>query len=311
MSQTIEVASVNISTTKGTIKKPVDAIQVDAEGIAGDAHAGAWHRQISLLSDERIQAFAAQIGRAVAPGEFAENITLRGLDLGRAGLLDRFRIGDVELEVTQIGKKCHGDACAIYREVGKCIMPSEGLFCRVLRGGTIRPGDPVDFAPRALQLRVITLSDRAYRGAYQDRSGPRAAELLQAHLSRKRWHPRLDTTLLPDDADALRQALADCRREGVDVVVTTGGTGVGPRDITPETAASCCDKLIPGIMEAIRLKSAAANPHALLSRGVAGTAGSMLILTLPGSVRAVDEYLAQITRVLDHLLLTLHGVDAH
>lgn len=311
MSQPIEVTSVNISTEKGTTKRAVDAVRIDTEGIVGDAHAGPWHRQVSLLAQERVDAFSAEVGRTVAPGEFAENITLRGMDLGRVGLLDRFRIGEAELEVTQIGKTCHGDTCAIYREVGKCIMPTEGLFCRVLQGGTVRPGSEVDYRPHALQVRVLTLSDRAHRGAYQDRSGPRAAGLLQEHLESRRWHPGLDTLLLPDDPEALRRAIVSCREEGVDVVVTTGGTGVGPRDITPETVASCCDKLIPGIMEAIRIKHGAANPHALLSRAVAGVAGSMLILTLPGSVRAVEEYLAEITRSIDHLILSLHGVEAH
>ncbi|MBW1873271.1 MAG: MOSC domain-containing protein, partial [Deltaproteobacteria bacterium] len=123
MSKMAEVFSVNISKEKGTIKQPVDSIDLDLDGIVSDAHAGPWHRQVSLLSQESIQHFSEEIGRKIEPGEFAENITMQGIDLSQASLLDRFRIGPVELQLTQIGKKCHGDACAIFREVGKCVMP--------------------------------------------------------------------------------------------------------------------------------------------------------------------------------------------
>ena len=167
MSKTGEVVSVNVSVEKGTPKRPVERVVVDESGLVGDAHAGAWHRQVSLLSQESVDRFSLQAGRPIAPGEFAENLTISGLDLAQVALLDRFRLGAAELEVTQIGKVCHGDACAIFREVGACVMPKEGIFCRVLRGGTVRPGDRLDYLPRPLQCRVITLSDRARAGERQ------------------------------------------------------------------------------------------------------------------------------------------------
>ncbi len=311
MTVTSDIISVNISTEKGTPKSPVEQVVLDENGIVGDAHAGPWHRQVSLLSQESVDRFVERTGRAISPGEFAENITLRGLDLTAAAIMDRFRIGPVELEVTQIGKECHGDTCAIFREVGACVMPTEGIFCRVLQGGTARPGDPVEYLPRTMRFRIVTLSDRASRGDYADRSGPRVQELLEEFLHGTRWHTQIETLVLPDDADKLRAALEDARSSGVEVVFTTGGTGAGPRDITPETVMAVCDKTIPGIMEAIRAKFGARNPRALLSRSVAGVAGQTLIYALPGSVRAVEEYMGEILATLEHLILTVNGLDVH
>jgi molybdopterin adenylyltransferase len=311
MSNDTHVVSVNVSTEKGTVKEPVDAIDIDAHGIVGDAHAGPWHRQISLLAQESIDRFSEKMKRDFPPGVFAENITTRGIDLSGVRLLDRFRIGEVELEITQIGKKCHGDNCAVYREVGKCVMPKEGIFCRVLRPGTIRAGNRVDYLPRIWKFSVITLSDRAHRGEYPDRSGPKIADLIGSFGEKENFKTDIQTTVLPDDADRLLAALSAAGSDGVDVVFTTGGTGVGPRDITPEVVSSFCEKTIPGIMEAIRVKYGASKPNALLIRSVAGVAGKMLVFALPGSVKAVSEYMAEIEKTLGHLLMMLHGLDVH
>lgn len=311
MSNDGQVVSVNISTKKGTVKQPVEAIDIDADGVAGDAHAGPWHRQVSLLAQESIDRFSKKMKQDFKPGVFAENITTRGVDLSSARLLDRVRIGPVELEVAQIGKDCHGDGCAIYREVGKCVMPTDGIFCRVLQPGSVRPGDRLELIPRTWAFLVITLSDRAYRGEYSDRSGPKITGLIGEFAEKRGWKTDIQTVLLPDDADRLLTELSAAKNDGVDVVFTTGGTGVGPRDVTPEVVTSFCEKTVPGIMEAIRIKYGAEKPNALLSRSVAGVAGQMLVFALPGSVKAVVEYLAEIEKVLDHLLYMLYGLDAH
>ncbi|MBD3265577.1 molybdenum cofactor synthesis protein, partial [bacterium] len=135
--QTGIVVSVNVSEDKGQSKLPVECIVLDQYGIQGDAHAGDWHRQVSLLSKESIDRFQTARGIQVAAGQFGENIAVSGLDLQTVGILDRLTINKVELEVTQVGKACHGDGCSIYKEVGECIMPKEGIFCRVRKGGEI------------------------------------------------------------------------------------------------------------------------------------------------------------------------------
>ena len=306
-----EVVSLNVSEKTGTIKTPVEEMTFDARGVVGDAHAGAWHRQVSMLAQETIDEFIEAASRPTRPGEFAENITTRGIDLATAAILDRFRIGTVELELTQIGKKCHGDGCAIYQEVGNCVMPKQGVFCRVISPGTARAGDAIEFLPRPLRVLTITLSDRAAAGEYEDRSGPRARQILAEFFAPGRWHEQIGGLLMSDDADRLRTELTGAIDDGLDVIFTLGGTGVGPRDVAPETVRSVCEKIVPGIMDSIRLKFAAEKPAALLSRSVAGVAGTTQIYALPGSVHAVEEYLGEILKTLEHTLCMLHGLDVH
>lgn len=310
MSQ-LEVVSVNVSREKGTPKRPVEKIDIDDHGIVGDAHAGGWHRQVSLLGRQSIERFVEQTGRQVLPGEFAENITIDGLETSAVAVLDRLRLGDVELEISQIGKECHGEGCTIFQQVGKCVMPSEGIFARVVRGGTLAAGVRGEFLPRPLRVKVVTLSDRASAGEYADRSGPRIRELLESFFANRRWHLVIDCMILPDDPERLQHTLLTARQAGIDVIITTGGTGVGPRDATPEVVLAVCEKLLPGIVEHIRGKFGAENPNALLSRSVAGVAGTTQIYAIPGSVRAVEQYMGEILKTLEHLIFMLHGLDMH
>lgn len=307
----MRVVSVNISDSKGVAKHPVPVVTVNSTGIAGDAHSGAWHRQISLLAQESMVSLGEKAGREFKPGEFAENITTAGIDLEQVCLRDRLRIGAVELEVTQIGKKCHGDGCSIFKEVGSCIMPKQGLFARVIKGGEIRPGDTIEHRPGHLRIRIITLSDRASSGEYADRSGPAIDGALRRHFAASRWRIELTSRLLPDDETLLHRELEACVLDQMDLVFTTGGTGIGPRDITPDTVRPLLDKEIPGIMEFIRMKYGQTLPSALLSRSIAGVMGTTLVYTLPGSVKAVGEYLSEILPTLDHSLTMLWGIDSH
>ncbi len=311
MSQTFEVVSVNVSVEKGTVKLPQPAVEIDGRGLVGDAHAGPWHRQVSLLDEASRLRFHDETGREAAPGAFGENLTLRGLPAAEVAPLDRLSVGEVELEVTQIGKACHGTGCEIFHQVGRCVMPSEGLFARVRRGGRVAAGDRGVYHPRALKVLVVTLSDRAAAGVYPDRSGPRVCELLEKGLAGSRWHLTVESRILPDCAEDLHRTLTEALAGDVDAVFTTGGTGVGARDVTPEVVAGLCERLVPGIVEQIRTKHGAANPRARLSRAVAGVAGTTQLYALPGSVRAVEEYVPEILATFDHLLLMLHGVDAH
>lgn len=304
------LVAINLSAEKGVSKTPAARAAIDDLGVVGDAHAGPWHRQVSLLAQESIDRFGREAGRTFAPGEFAENLTSEGLDLADTSLLDRFRIGAAELEVTQLGKRCHGDGCAIFQAVGRCVMPKEGLFCRVLSGGEVAPGDRIVQVKRPLRALVVTLSDRASRGLYEDRSGPCVEALLVEHFARTRWRLQARRTVLPDDADALR-ALLVAEAPGCDVIVTTGGTGIGPRDITPDVVAAVADRQIPGVMEAIRVACGVSHPSALLSRSLAVVRNRTLIYALPGSVRAVQEYLAEILRSLEHAVCMVHGLDTH
>ncbi|MBP6871535.1 MAG: MOSC domain-containing protein [Bacteroidales bacterium] len=307
----IRVLSVNISEKKGTVKQPVDSICLDEWGVKNDAHAGPWNRQVSLLAKESVDKFSKAAGREIRFGEFAENITTDGIILHETHPLDRFIIGETELEVTQIGKECHGDSCAIFREVGNCVMPKEGIFCRVIRPGIVRPGDPIIFIEKIYKAIVITLSDRASQGIYEDKSGPRTIAILNDFFTQQNWKSEITHHIIPDDENELKSLLQKAKSDKTDIVITTGGTGIGPRDITPEAVRSVIDKEIPGIMELIRIKYGMEKPNALLSRSVAGVAGSTLIYALPGSVKAVNEYMAEISKTLRHSVFMLHGIDSH
>ena len=311
MPTSITVVSVNISEKKGTIKVPVPKIELNELGVASDAHAGYWHRQVSLLADESVQRFTHAAGRKINYGEFAENITTKGLELVNTHPLDRLTIGDVELEITQIGKECHGTSCAIFKEVGNCVMPKEGIFARVLKNGTVKAGDKVTYTPRIYKVLIITLSDRASRGEYSDRSGPKIEQLLSGFFENSKWGYSIDRKLIPDDKVALKALLEEAKQAQTDIVITTGGTGIGPRDITPDVVKSLLDKEIPGIMEMIRFKYGSLKPNALLSRAVAGVMNQTLVYTLPGSVKAVEEYMTEITPTLKHSIYMLHNLDAH
>ncbi len=307
----IKILSVNISEKKGTIKIPADKITLNLEGIEGDAHGGKWHRQVSLLGKESLEKSEPSLGRKLAYGEFAENITTEGFPLYQMKPFDRLVSGDVVLEVTQIGKKCHGSNCAIFQETGNCVMPKEGIFCRVLEGGGLTAGDILEYHPRTIQVHIVTLSDRASQGIYEDKSGPLLKNLAEAFFSESGRSVSVRNTVMPDDEMQLEELLKSLVKEKVDIIFTTGGTGIGPRDITPDVIKKLIDKEIPGIMEMIRIKYGMQFPNALLSRSIAGVAGKTLLYALPGNPKAVKEYCDEIFKTVEHSFRMLYNIDEH
>lgn len=318
----IKVLSVNVSQKKGTVKHPVPLIRLNEQGIEDDAHSGPWNRQVSLLGVESIRNFEQEAKRKIGFGEFAENMTTEGIELWNCQPLDRFTGNGVELEVTQIGKECHGSSCAIFREVGNCVMPREGIFARVVKPGTLSSEEVLTYLPKLFTARIITLSDRAMQGIYEDLSGPRIKELLESfipdsyatdlcHQSSIVRRLQTQTSLIPDDPGQLQQLLEESVAKGYDFIFTCGGTGIGPRDFTPDIVKPMLDKEIPGIMEMIRMKYGASKPNALVSRSVAGVIKRSLVFTLPGSVKAVNEYMDEIFKSLIHLIYMLHSLDNH
>ena len=296
-----EVISVNISEKKGTVKHPVDEIELQVGlGIVGDAHAGDWHRQVSLLDEASIEKMRNKGVKDLTPGIFAENITTQGIELFSLPLGTRLTIGGVELEVTQIGKECHHH-CQVYQQVGMCVMPTEGIFTRVITGGKIRPGDRITVLT-GIRVAVITLSDKGFAGQRADLTGPTLVEALAGKA--RVTH----TLLLPDDYDQLTQSLITlCDSGDVDVIFTTGGTGFAPRDITPEATLAVIDRQAPGIAEAMRAASMQITPRAMLSRAVAGIRKQTLIVNLPGSPKGAMECMAVFLPAMAHAVETLRG----
>ncbi|MDD5938099.1 MAG: molybdopterin-binding protein [Clostridiales bacterium] len=296
------IKAICISDRKGTAKHPVDRAELRTDwGIEGDAHAGHWHRQVSLLSLEQIEAFRAR-GAEVA---FGENLVVEGLDLRSLPVGTRLTCGGAVLELTQIGKECHSH-CAIYQAMGECIMPREGVFARVVRGGPLQAGDTLTVTPPDPAVRraaVMTLSDKGSRGERTDESGPLAARLLV-----QAGYEVGEELLLPDEQSRIEAELirlSDGRQ--CHLVVTTGGTGFSPRDVTPEATLAVAHRNASGIAEAIRAYSLAITPRAMLSRGASVIRGGTLIVNLPGSPKAVEESLTYILPALGHGIDILRG----
>lgn len=260
---------------------------------------------MSLLSFEKIEGFRAK-GAEVDFGDFGENLVVEGFDLRQIPVGTRFRIGDVILELTQIGKECHSH-CAIYHAVGDCIMPREGVFTEVIKGGKIKTGDTIEMLPlpedRPFTAAVVTLSDKGAKGEREDKSGPAIQELLE-----KEGYRVVETLLLPDGKQPLSKELcrlADQRQ--VNVIFTTGGTGFSERDLTPEATVDVCDRMANGIADAIRQYSLTITGRAMLSRAVSGIRKKTLIINLPGSPKAVKESLEYVLPQLEHGLGILRG----
>lgn len=296
-----KVIAVCTSEKKGTQKKAVDSIHLLEDwGIEQDAHAGKWHRQVSLLSHDKIEAFRAR-GAEVVDGAFGENIIVEGIDFATLPIGTKFYCNDAVLELTQIGKECH-NGCEIFQKMGECIMPKQGVFTRVLHGGDIRSGDEFKTL-LPFRVAVITVSDSGSAGLRADLSGPVIGDILE-----KNCYPVVHTALLPDERAQIATEMARLADEDVaDLILTTGGTGFSPRDFTPEATKDISERDVPGIPEAMRALSLSITPRAMLSRATAGIRKGTLIVNLPGSPKAVKECLEYILPALSHGLAILKG----
>lgn len=306
LSLTGTVRAVCISDHRGTEKHSIEEAHLIPDfGIEGDAHAGNWHRQVSLLSYERVKDFNER-GAGVIDGAFGENLVVEGMDFRRLPVGTRLYVGTAQLRMTQIGKECHTH-CSIYKKMGECIMPIQGVFAQVEKEGRVCAGDVMKAvlpAPdRPFTAAVITLSDKGAKGERTDESGPAAKAMLE-----EAGYEVVELLLLPDEPEQLKTQLirmADGRQ--VDLVLTSGGTGFSLRDRTPEATLAVADRNAPGIAEAIRYYSMQVTGRAMLSRGVSVLRKSTLIVNLPGSPAAVRESLGFVLKDLEHGLKVLRG----
>ena len=301
-----DILAVCTSDRKGIRKTNVrQAVFLENFGIQGDAHAGSWHRQISLISADKIEEFRGR-GANVTYGAFGENLVVEGIDFRSLPVGTLLRCRDVLLEITQIGKDCHTH-CAIYHQTGDCIMPREGVFARVLEGGTIQVGDRMVIEPRTRKLpwqaAVITLSDKGAKGEREDVSGPAIAERLKDS-----GYDVIEQLLISDEPRLLTQHLIRlCDQRRPDLILTTGGTGFSARDTAPEATLAVAERNVPGIAEAIRAESLKITKHAMLSRAVSVIRGKTLIINLPGSPKACMESMDVFMDAIPHAIGLLRG----
>ncbi|MFA7116396.1 MAG: molybdenum cofactor synthesis domain-containing protein [Bacteroidales bacterium] len=326
----MKILSVNISKEKGTPKYPVSSITLDTKGIIHDAHRGQDHKHISLLNIEFYPPFTSEKQFAILDckdseksvkinkliysengkpnyGIYAENLTVKSSPsdnfryLKQCNIGDRFVCGELVMEVSQIGKHCEMEKCQLYKVVGTCEMPKEGIFTRVLHGGTLKAGDELKYIPKVWKTAVITLSTRAYNGIYEDLSGPLLSDRIKNFCQKNHWPTKPYYKILSDDSKSLKAEVKKLIDENYDFIFTTGGTGIGPSDITVDTLRPLLDKEIPSIMDFIKMKYGAKNPNALISTSIAGIASNSIIFCVPGSVKAVKEYIDEIEKVIGHM----------
>lgn len=305
MTETIKILATNAAGERGR-KLPVEKLILESEGVAGDVHAGS-SRPVSMFDVAHAQRFYDITGaRPLAPGQFAENILFETSTVTDVRIFDKFVKDEVVLEVVQKGKPFHDQ----FREPGNYVMPREGIFCRVAHPGELHSGDVMHHIPRVFKALVITLSDRASRGIYEDKSGPAVSAVLQDYFDKIDWRLKIENVVIPDSELQLR-ALLKGALSATDIIITTGGTGIGPRDITPEVMNEFIKKPIPGIIEMIRWKYGIEKPAALTSRAVAGANGNTLLFAIPGSVRGATEHITEITKHLQHLFYMIHSIEMH
>jgi len=305
------VLNVCTAKRKGEQKRAVEsAAFVVNQGIEGDGHAGAKLRQVSMLDAADVVS-VREVITELQPGDFGENLVIEGINLESLGLGSRLRLGErVELRISQIGKACH-TPCHIHRRLGDCIMPRKGLFGVVLSAGSVKTGDSVELIERVgrevTQFAVITVSDRRSRGEEEDTAGPAVTEALEEALGAH----RAGYEIVPDEVDSIHTALTQYSDEcPLDIVLTVGGTGFSPRDVTPEATRALLERPAPGLDEAMRVASLSKTPHAMLSRGNSGIRRRTLIINLPGSRRGAVENLRAVAPALRHAVEKLRGSDA-
>lgn len=297
-----KVSALCTSKIKGTHKEEIQEAQLVEEwGIKDDAHSGNWHRQISLLSKEKIDDFNKR-GANVEYGAFGENIVVEGYDLKTLDIGTIIEIGNsIVLRVTQIGKKCH-TGCDIAQKIGECIMPKNGIFTRVLKGGKALKNDSLRIF-KGHRVSIITLSDKAYNNERIDTSSTVIEKIMK-----DKGYEIVSKTILPDEKDVIEEKLKEiCDSKKADLILTTGGTGLASRDITPEATNSVIEKHVPGISEAIRYQTMKFTDRAMLTRGISGIRANTLIINLSGSPIAAEEQLNSIINPLKHGLDTLTG----
>jgi len=300
-----KILAVCISEKKGISKINVKKSKViENHGFEGDAHAGKWHRQVSLLAKESLDEME-KMGVKIECGGFAENLTTEGIEMVSLTIGTKLQTGKdgVLLEVTQIGKECT-TPCQIYRKLGHCILPSQGIFSKVIKGGTVKTGDKIEILKETgIHSGTLIISDRSSRGERPDACG----KIIEDYLK----NSSVTTTrykIVPDDKKVISEVLKNWSESGgIDLIITSGGTGFSPRDNTPEATKKIVQKEAPGLAEIIRAKGALKTERAYLSRGIAGIRKKTLIINMPGSPKGVLDALEAVTPLLPHAIEVMRG----
>ncbi|MDB4349325.1 molybdopterin-binding protein [Omnitrophica bacterium] len=298
-----KILAVCKNSKKGLAKKNAKrGVLKEDYGLIGDAHAGPGLRQISLLAKEDLDEMKKK-GLKIGCGGFGENLTVSKLELTSLVIGTRLKAGEAILEVTKIGKTCK-KPCGIYKRQGSCILPSQGVFARVIRGGVVSQNDAIGInLDKKISTGVLVVSDRGASGQRCDKSGRLIIDALKAMGAEA-----VRYKVIPDDREVISSTLRRWSdEEKIDLLLTSGGTGFSPRDVTPEATKEILNKEAPGLAEMLRARSAEKTEFAYLSRGIAGIRKKTLIINLPGSPRAASDCMSIILPIISHAIEVMKG----
>jgi molybdenum cofactor synthesis domain-containing protein len=298
-----KILAVCVADKKGVPKKNIKkAVFRKGHGVVGDAHAGPGIRQVSLLAKESLD-MIRRMDLKIGCGGFGENLTTSGIELTSIVIGTRMKAGEALLEITKIGKECT-KPCAIFRKHGSCILPHEGIFAKVVTSGAVESKDTIAIIPGGkISAGILIISDRSARGERRDECAERIGKGIN-----KIDGQTVRSKIIPDEADVIISTLKSWSDDGqVDLIITSGGTGFSPRDVTPEATRKVIEREAPGLAEMMRAESAKKTKFAYLSRGIAGIRKKTLIINLPGSPKAVAECMEMLSPLLSHAIEVMRG----
>jgi len=291
-----KIKSIYTGSRKGKLKKRVSQVSLKKNyGIIGDAHAGAGKRQISLLAEESIARLRGR-DEKIGIGNLMENLRTTGIELTSLLVGTKLEVGrTVLLEISEIGKHS-SKPIKVFAMPEGCLLPLNGVFAKVLKGGTIREEDKIEIVADTLTCGILIISDRSSRGERPDKTGPLVKECLkELKITPVRYG------IIPDEKEYISLVLVTwVDQGGVDLILTSGGTGFFSRDVTPEATRRILDKDAGGLSELMRTEGAKSTKRAYLSRGVAGIRKKTLIINLPGNPQGARESLKIVSPILSH-----------
>ena len=301
-----KIKSIYTGSRKGELKKRVGQANLrENYGIIGDAHAGAGERQISLLAEESIARLRGR-DEKVGAGNLMENLRTTGIELTSLLVGTKLEVGrTVLLEISEIGKHS-GKPIKVFAMPEGCLLPLNGVFAKVLRGGTVREEDRIEIvADTPITAGILIISDRSSRGERPDKTGPLIKECLnELKITPVRYK------IIPDEEEYISLVLSSWTDQGgVDLILTSGGTGFFSRDVTPEATKRILDKDVPGLSEMMRTEGAKSTKRAYLSRGVAGIRKKTLIINLPGNPQGARESMKIVSPLLNHAIRVMKGTS--
>ena len=294
-----KVVAVSISKKKGTRKSNINKAKFRAKfGIIGDAHAGNWHRQVSFLAEESIEKMK-RLGLSVKSGDFAENITTKGIDLSKLKVGDKLIINDVVFIISQKGKICH-HKCAIYHRAGDCIMPKEGIFAIVKNDGIVSVGDKIVHREKSgFSVAVITLTDKKNMGGKENVLRLKIKEYIESSL--KISFVRYE--MIPNEKENLKRMLIDfCDLQQFDLIITDCSNGGPSEHIAKDVIGEVTEKELHEFDGAMRMSSFYKTHHAIVSRFLIATRGNSLIVGLSRCPTETFESFEFINGAITHLV---------